>query len=207
MRINPASAVDWGAEIRRFRRLRAIKQVTLAEMLGVDQATVSRWEGNRQAPDLGMQRRLRALMQGAGARDEALVRHWVENAVGDTALIDARRTLVCGSATFLARHGIDVPTPAELSTIGMFSEELDRAWWYAVERGLFEGEVASVTVIGRLNLLSGDGSLASRSTWVPIALSSGEVLCRLDTVILGDSDPLGSISNTIQLVTMAELGG
>lgn len=206
MRINPATDIDWGAEIRRFRRVRAVKQTTLADMLGVDQATVSRWEGSRQVPDLGMQRRLRALMQGAGARDDVLIRHWVEHAVGEAALLDASRTLVVGSATFIARHGIDVPTPANLSLLGMFSEELDRAWWHAVERGFFEGEVASVTVTGRLQLLSGDGSVDSRSTWVPVALNDGSLLCRFDTVILAGADPLRSTANTVQVVTMADLG-
>lgn len=207
MRINPGAATDWGAEIRRFRRLRAVKQATLAEMLGVDQTTVSRWESNRQEPDLGIQRRLRALMQGTGTRDEALLRHWVETAVGDTVLLDASRALIVGSATFLARHGIDVPTPPALSLLPMFSEELDRAWWYAVERGFFEGEVASLRVLGRLNLLSGDDALTARSVWVPVALNDGGVLCRIDTVIVDDASFLGSTSNTIELVTVNELGG
>jgi len=205
MRISAGATTDWGAEIRRFRRLRSIKQAALAEMLGVDQATVSRWEGSRQEPDLGMQRRLRALIQGTGARDEALLRHWVETAVGDTALLDASRTLVVGSATFLGRHGIDSPVPSALSMVAMFSEELDRAWWYAVESGFFEGEVASVTVRGRLHLLSGDGTLASRSVWVPVALNDGGVLCRIDTVILDGAETFCSTSNAVQLVTLDDL--
>jgi transcriptional regulator with XRE-family HTH domain len=207
MRINPGTETDWGAEIRRFRRLRAVKQTSLAEMLGVDQATVSRWEANRQEPDLGMQRRLRALIQGTGARDEALLRHWVESAVGETALLDASRTLVAASATFLARHGLAVPPPAGLSTIAMFSEELDRAWWYAVERGFFEGEVASVGVVGRVHLLSGSGTLMSRSAWVPVVLNDGGVLCRIDTVFIDDADLVRSMANTVELVALQDLGG
>jgi hypothetical protein len=99
-----------------------------------------------------------------------------------------------------------VPTPPGLSLLGLFSEELDRAWWHAVERGFFEGEVASVTVVGRLQLLSGDGSVTSRSTWVPVALNDGSLLCRFDTVILNNADPLRSASNTVQVVMVAELG-
>jgi|GEM_PF-2268963 len=207
MRINLGAEIDWGAEIRRFRRLRAVKQAALAEMLGVDQATVSRWEGNRQAPDLGMQKRLRALMQGTGTQDEALLRHWVETAVGETALLDAARTLVAASATFLARHGLDIPPPKNLSMAGAFSDELERAWWYAVERGFFEGEVASVTVVAPLRLLSGEATLPSRSVWVPVVLPHGDVLCRIDTVILGAADRLCSTANTIELVAMRDLGG
>lgn len=207
MRINAGSVTDWGAEIRRFRRLRAVKQTTLAEMLGVDQATVSRWEGNRQEPDLGMQRRLRALIQGTGTQDENLLRHGVEASVGDTVLIDASRTLVTASATFLARHGIDAIAAPGLSTTSMFSEELDRAWWYAVERGFFEGEVASVRVTGQIHLLSGEGTVIGRSLWLPLALNAGGVLCRIDTTILDPASFIGSIPNELRLVTVSELGG
>ncbi len=207
MRINPAPTLDWGSEIRHFRRLRAIKQTTLAEMLGVDQATVSRWEGNRQTPDLGMQRRLQALMHGDGAHDEILLRHWVGTAIGDTALLDASRNLVVGSASFLARHGIEVPAPPGLPATRMFSEELDRAWRHAAEHGFFEGDVASVTVIGRVHLLSGDGTLACRSVWLPAPLNDGRVLCRMDIVTLNQADFDRSKPNTIELVTMSDLGG
>lgn len=54
--------MNWATDMRRFRRLHGIKQVVLAEMLGVDQATVSRWENNKQTPDLAACRRLRDLL-------------------------------------------------------------------------------------------------------------------------------------------------
>jgi transcriptional regulator with XRE-family HTH domain len=204
MRINPAGTTDWGAELRRFRRLRAIKQTALADMLGVDQATVSRWESNLQEPDLGMQRRLRALIQGTGTRDEALFRHWVETAVGDSVLLDASRTLVAASAAFLSRHGVDAPLPPSFSAVGMFSDELDRAWWYAVERGFFEGEVASVLVQGRMHLLSGDGTVNCRSLWAPLALDDGRVLCRMD-IVTDATGAVGSLSNEPRIISVDDL--
>jgi transcriptional regulator with XRE-family HTH domain len=39
-----------GRALRRFRRLHAIKQTHLAEMLGVSQGSVSRWEAARISP-------------------------------------------------------------------------------------------------------------------------------------------------------------
>ena len=40
-----------GAALRRWRVLRRIKQQHAGELLGVSQASVSRWENGRQLPD------------------------------------------------------------------------------------------------------------------------------------------------------------
>ncbi|HTY68863.1 MAG TPA: helix-turn-helix domain-containing protein [Alphaproteobacteria bacterium] len=84
MRISAEELADWGAQLRRFRRLRALKQAALAELIGVDQATVSRWESGRQSPDLAMQQRLRDLMRRIEPGEEVLLRHWINASVGYT---------------------------------------------------------------------------------------------------------------------------
>jgi len=189
MRIIAGTDIDWAAQLRRFRRLRTIKQAALAEMLGVDQATVSRWEGGRQVPDLGIQRRLRALMQGAGSRDEVMVVHWIAAAVGDTLLIDAARIARAASAEFCHRHGVPTAAIAGRAAAPLFSEEMETLWWQVVERGFFEGEIASATVVSRQHLLSGEQrDIPGRTLWTPIHLSSGEVLQRIDSAMLEEAD-------------------
>lgn len=189
MRIIAGTDIDWAAQLRRFRRLRAIKQAALADMLGVDQATISRWESGRQIPDLGIQRRLRALMQGAGSRDELLVVHWIATAVVDTLLIDAARIIRAGSAETCRRHGLTPTAIAGQAAAPLFSEEMDALWWQAVERGFFEGEIASATVVSRYHLLGGgQRDIPCRAQWTPIHLSNGEVLQRIDTAALSEAE-------------------
>jgi transcriptional regulator with XRE-family HTH domain len=180
---------DWAAQLRRFRRLRAIKQVALAEMLGVDQATISRWESGRQIPDLGIQRRLRALMQGAGSRDEVLIGHWVGAAVGNSLLVDAAKAMRAASLEFRRLHGLRGADLRGHSAAPIFGEELEALWWQTVERGFFEGEIASITIVSRFHLLSGERrDLPGQALWTPIHLSSGEVLLRIDSRVLGEED-------------------
>jgi transcriptional regulator with XRE-family HTH domain len=69
-------AGDLGRSLRVWRVLRRMKQGHAAELLGVSQATVSRWESGRQAPTLAERDALRALMAARldGAADHALAR-------------------------------------------------------------------------------------------------------------------------------------
>lgn len=56
---------DWAREIRAFRLSRAAKQRWLADHVGVDTATVSRWERGIDRPSLAAQRKLASLMAPA----------------------------------------------------------------------------------------------------------------------------------------------
>lgn len=189
MRIIQSDTEEWGPQIRRFRRLRAIKQNALAEQLGVDQATVSRWESGRQVPDLGMQRRLRALMRGAEPRDEVLLKHWIDTALGYTMLTDAERTIVAASPSFCVLHEVAASEVVGMSAVPIFTDELERLWWFAVEHGFFDAEIASVTVVSRFNTLSDKRShVGAISVWTPVHLTTGEVLCRSDRISLSDEE-------------------
>ncbi len=52
----------WPALVKRLRFLSSLKQDELAQQLGVDQATVSRWERGTYAPDIPVQKRLRDML-------------------------------------------------------------------------------------------------------------------------------------------------
>lgn len=68
------NAVCLGVSLRTWRMLRRMKQNRAAELLGVSQATVSRWESGMLAPSAPQAARLRHLMTAAldGAADRAL---------------------------------------------------------------------------------------------------------------------------------------
>lgn len=76
---DPIQLVDasaLGQSLRRWRVLRRVKQSHAAELLGVSQATISRWESGTQAPDDDEQQVLRRLMAARldSAADRALAR-------------------------------------------------------------------------------------------------------------------------------------
>ncbi|MGE0426045.1 MAG: helix-turn-helix transcriptional regulator [Reyranellaceae bacterium] len=69
-------AGDFGRSLRVWRAMRRMKQGHAAELLGVSQATVSRWESGRQTPTHSERDALRTLMAARldGAADLALGR-------------------------------------------------------------------------------------------------------------------------------------
>lgn len=65
---------DFGPALRRWRRLRGIKQSHAAELLGVGQATISRWEQGHHVPSAAECARLARLLEAPldSAGDRAL---------------------------------------------------------------------------------------------------------------------------------------
>ena len=52
----------WPALVRRLRFISNLKQTDLADLLGVEQGTVSRWERATYVPDIPVQRRIRDML-------------------------------------------------------------------------------------------------------------------------------------------------
>ena len=209
MRISGGGLVDWGAQLRRFRRLRALKQTALAELIGVDQATVSRWESGRQSPDLSMQQRLRDLMRRIEPREEVLLSHWINASVGYTVLCDEDRIIRAASPSYCTIHGIAASDVVGMSSIPAYTAELERALWLAVDRGFFEGDVASITVVGRANALSGrPRDIPGISVWTPVPLTDGRVLRRVDRIALSEEQfeaARAENGGLVRVVMMADL--
>ena len=193
--------------MRRFRRLRALKQAALAEIVGVDQATVSRWESGRQNPDLGMQQRLRDLMRGIEPREEVLLKHWINASVGYTVLCDGERVIRAASPSYCCIHGVSPADVLGVSTFPVFTAELEQALWLAVDRGFFEGDVASVTVVARVNALSGrERGVAGISVWTPVRMSDGQILARADRISLSDEQfEAARREGPVRIVMMSDL--
>lgn len=100
---------ELGRALRRLRRVRGMKQAHAAQLLGVSQATVSRWEAGRQAPDGDALAALQRLLAAPVAADAALKR-LVESAAVSTHLIcDATHALLAVSPSRAAawRTGTD----------------------------------------------------------------------------------------------------
>lgn len=146
--------MDWAEEIRRLRRSRMLKQFVLADSLGVNQATVSRWERGKSVPEPGMQRRLRELMRST-VPDEILLRHSVTVALGTVVLSNSQRVVQAVSAGYSRAHGMPQETMPGHSNKGRLGPDCEALMESVRERGFYRGEVASVTGLCRASSLSG----------------------------------------------------
>lgn len=209
MRMSGSGLEDWGAQLRRFRRLRALKQSALAEMVGVDQATVSRWESGRQSPDLGTQQRLRDLMRRIEPHQEVLLKHWIDTSVGYTVLCDENRIIRAASPSYCSIHGVSPSDVLGRSSLPVFTAELERALWQAMDQGFFEGEVASVRVVGRWNTHSGrQRGVGGIAVWTPVPLADGQIWRRIDRIALSEEQfetARRQQNDPARIVTMADL--
>lgn len=61
--------MNWSNELRAFRARTGLKQETLADLLKISQAYVSRLEAGRTEPKPGLENRIRALMSDRSHRD------------------------------------------------------------------------------------------------------------------------------------------
>lgn len=77
----------FGKRLRRLRRAAGTKQEALATQLGVNQATISRWENGALTPDPGVQRSVMDVLAQTRGNDTALKR-LVENSADCVHLID-----------------------------------------------------------------------------------------------------------------------
>jgi transcriptional regulator with XRE-family HTH domain len=88
-----------GSALRRWRLLNRVKQAHLAEVLGISQATVSRWETGTQAIEPDRQPQVEALLSAAqtSSADEALFRLVRSSAVPVHLIGDVKHELLAAS--------------------------------------------------------------------------------------------------------------
>ncbi len=100
-----------GPTLRRRRRLRGMKQSHLADLLGVSQATVSRWETAGQTPSPETRAALERLMAAPATADAALKRLVESSSLPVHLVCDASHVLLAASPARTARWR---RAPAEL---------------------------------------------------------------------------------------------
>jgi transcriptional regulator with XRE-family HTH domain len=90
-----------GPALRRLRRLNGIKQAHMAELLGVSQGTVSRWENGTHEPDASLRAKIaRFVAARTTSQGDAALKRLVVASRADVHLVcDVTHRLLAASAT------------------------------------------------------------------------------------------------------------
>lgn len=167
--------IQWAAGIRRLRQSNGWKQTTFAEMIGVDQATVSRWERGLQTPEPSMRKRLVELMRRRVPELDRLQMISVEASPNLAIAFDRDFRVLAASEAAAALFGT---TPGALVGEPLHDRSApDLAWARerAEECGLWRGEVAAMRFVAGLSGADGTPRYA-RVAWTPVFVTSGDVV-------------------------------
>jgi DNA-binding XRE family transcriptional regulator len=208
VRIAAGNLTDWPAQIRRHRRLQALKQATLAEAVGVDQSTISRWESGAVLPEPKIQQRLLALMRCSSA-GERLLKHTISVALDECGLSTRERIILAASPSYCAAHGVSPRDIVGKSAQPMDTADAERLRRLVCEEGFFRGEIASVTAIVRAHSLSGHRrNRPTKAIWTPVRLGDGSILLRVERLTLAEDrldDELRRNGGEMRIVRMDDL--
>jgi transcriptional regulator with XRE-family HTH domain len=131
---------EFGRALRRWRRLRGIKQSHAAELFGVTQATFSRWErGHHRLPEAATHRLSRLLAAPLDSAGDAGLRRLVESSALPVHLIcDLTHRLLAVSPPRLAAWKADEAQLRGTSLWRFASEEIRRAEGRLADIGWYE---------------------------------------------------------------------
>lgn len=203
------SAREWANRLIWFRRFRGLKQIALAQLLEVDQATVSRWERGQSVPHLRGRQRLRELLRSTTS-DDALLKHAVAAAIGEVVLSTSEDIIIAASRAYAVANGM---TPDEIvgkSMLPMYADDGRCCWRALHDRGFFNGDVASVTAFMRVfSLFDRSEQRWVKAVCVPVRLSNGCLALRGEWAGLSEDEfAAGCRQNggPIRLVMAEDLG-
>lgn len=178
--------MDWASYIRDYRKRHGLRQAEFATLMGVQQATVSRWETGSLRPGIAAQRRLREKVAGFNAQaDLAIIRSVrLTGTLARLVLVDKLR-YIAFSEGVCRLNGTDHDTILRLSFFDIISERGRQiAADQAVLRGLLDGDLLAVQITDMVPKIAGGRPHLMSTTISPLWLSDGTALLREDSVLL-----------------------
>ena len=138
---------EFARALRRWRRLRGIKQSHAAELFGVTQATLSRWErGHHRIPDTATAKLSRLLAAPLDSAGDAGLRRLVESSALPVHLIcDLSHRLLTASPSRFAEWSADATELRGMSLWGFATDEIRSAESRLGELGWYDDGVAQVS--------------------------------------------------------------
>jgi transcriptional regulator with XRE-family HTH domain len=173
---------EFGRALRRWRRLRGVKQSHAAELFGVTQATLSRWEhGHHRLPDVAARKLSRLLAAPLDSAADAGLRRLVESSALRVHLIcDLSHRLLAASPARFAEWTAGAAELRGVSLWGFATDEIRSGEARLGELGWYDDGAAQVSFWTGANnspIVSID---AGTVVWERLQLSDGS-LARLVT--------------------------
>jgi transcriptional regulator with XRE-family HTH domain len=173
-----------GRALLRFRRLNAIKQGHAAELLGVSQGSVSRWESGTHEPDEESRARIVALIGAKASRQaDAVLKQLVQSSALPVHLVcDSTHVLLAASPAREASWKAETDVYLGQSLWRFASREIVEAEQGLASRGWFDSPFQSLRFWTGDNMNDELRVLPSHMQWDTIPLSDGRI-GRLTTTV------------------------
>lgn len=172
--------IDWTVLIHQFRQQEGLKQEAAAQILGVSQATLSRWESGRSTPTVGVQNRLLKKLRRTRSPDACL--HWIstfQKLFHPGAIINQQRMMLSITESGADALGASPDMLKGLCIDDFFVGELTDARDLASDAGFFSGRVLSFEAIRhvevRKDIMRGVSLFYHSIDW-PYVLETGEII-------------------------------
>lgn len=166
----------WPRLLRAVRSREGLTQAALAQQLGVNQTTVSRWERALDAPGATMRRRLRDLFrtQMAGRQDQ-VVRARVRNSAWPSSIVGPGAVFLEINASALTEAGLIAGDLRGSSIYGRFGPAVDDVTERWEKTGIFDGTLAMTISLNIVEGVLGATFLQTMDT--PHFTSDGDIWC------------------------------
>lgn len=157
--------MDYSVIIRDLRRSLGLKQRTLASLLGVTQAAISRWETGLDVPSSGVQSKLRDIVDQRSAGQLAVEMSIIKRTAGLRALAD-----IDGMRLLAASPSFSAAWPELAAAKGLMLKdhllELSREVYndHSIMRSILDGEIVMIAGVSDRQL-KGFGDNAFRHYW------------------------------------------
>jgi transcriptional regulator with XRE-family HTH domain len=172
-----------GSTIRRMRRLRNMKQEHLAELLSVNQATVSRWERGILPVTAAQARRLEDIFASTSSSADAALKRLVEDSRRKVHLVcDRTHRLLAASHARQSEWRLPLSAFLGKPLLSYASDEIAAADRDLVDLGWHDGEVNSLTLETGANGNPHLPIVAGQVLWERILLADGSA-ARLVTTL------------------------
>lgn len=172
--------MNWTTLVRQFRLSRGLNQAELAELCGVGQPTVSRWECGKQIPDRRTRTRLRAVLHAQDSRsDDAIIRSVrFAHICSGLAIVDTQRVIETsvGSCYF---HGISRADILNIPSSHWFKHILrtPETDWINI-KALKNGDVLAINVTAECPIFSTAKEIPTVTTLTPLWFSDGTFILK-----------------------------